>query len=746
MNGDISSTNQNPKDLPPKVEPSVWDWFRSLLRGRPLLIPDGEGEEITDDSAFLMAEEAPKSVPVTPAVVTPDKRQRAKLNPAILRMPMALFFAFLAQIGLDQKMGSPVVNGVLYLIAGLFIAWATLADDFAFFKPQSVVEGATPLTFRPIWLGSTFVFSVLTYLASSFNRFRITTLLFWSLALLSIVLALWDGEISLEPWRKRLRTWLTTTRVQITLDRWGLILVLVLGLSVYFRVANLISVPPEMTSDHAEKLYDTVDVLNGNYSIYFTRNTGREAIQFYLAAATVKLFGTGITFLTLKIGMVAIGILTLPFIYLLGKEVAGKEGGLAAMALTGVGYWPNVISRTGLRFSFYPLFVSIAFYYLIRGLRRGSRNDFLRCGLVVGIALHSYSPVRVLPVIIAFGVLVFLLHRSARGQRWAITSWLIAAGLVALVVFIPLMRFALEHPDIFMSRTRTRIFGEGAPLDINPWAVYLKNAWNGLLMYGWDNGAVWVNCIPFRPALDWVTGALFHLGIIILVVRYYRHRHWADLFLLLSIPILQLPSTLALAFPAENPATNRAAGAYVPAFLAAGIAMTAIWAWVQKQMRGDRRIYISLLLPLLLFAIAAKQNHTLVFDTYQDRYVRSALNTSEAGYAIRDFAESIGDYDTAHVVSFPYWLDTRLVGIWAGRPQRDYETWPKDFESLLGETRSQLFILNPSDTAALASLRTLFPEGRLTLKESQWEGRDLFLFLVPAKVDAESIELLEPES
>ena len=126
--------------------------------------------------------------------------------------------------------------------------------------------------------------------------------------------------------------------------------------------------------------------------------------------------------------------------------------------------------------------------------------------------------------------------------------------------------------------------------------------------------------------------------------------------------------------------------------------------------------------------------------------MRSALNTSEAGYAIRDFAESIGDYDTAHVVSFPYWLDTRLVGIWAGRPQRDYETWPKDFESLLGETRSQLFILNPSDTAALASLRTLFPEGRLTLKESQWEGRDLFLFLVPAKVDAESIELLEPES
>jgi len=163
-------------------------------------------------------------------------------------------------------------------------------------------------------------------------------------------------------------------------------------------------------------------------------------------------------------------------------------------------------------------------------------------------------------------------------------------------------------------------------------------------------------------------------------------------------------------------------------------------------MRGNRRAFVSLLIPLLLFTIAAKQNYTLVFDTYEERYLRTALNTSEAGYIIRDFAESIGDYDTAHVVSFPYWLDTRLVGIWAGRPHRDYETWPEDFESFLGETRSQLFILNPNDTAALERLRTLFPDGKLKVKESQLEGKDLFLFVVPAKVDAETIEFMEPES
>ena len=51
---------------------------------------------------------------------------------------------------------------------------------------------------------------------------------------------------------------------------------------MYFRFADLATVPAEMVSDHAEKLLDVVDILNGNYSIFFPRNTGREALQFYL--------------------------------------------------------------------------------------------------------------------------------------------------------------------------------------------------------------------------------------------------------------------------------------------------------------------------------------------------------------------------------------------------------------------------------------------------------------------------------
>ncbi len=78
-------------------------------------------------------------------------------------------------------------------------------------------------------------------------------------------------------------------------------MVLVVLVSIFFRVYELQAVPSEMFSDHAEKLLDVADVLDGKTSIFFTRNTGREPLQFYLTALIIKIFNTGISFLSLKI-------------------------------------------------------------------------------------------------------------------------------------------------------------------------------------------------------------------------------------------------------------------------------------------------------------------------------------------------------------------------------------------------------------------------------------------------------------
>jgi hypothetical protein len=158
----------------------------------------------------------------------------------------------------------------------------------------------------------------------------------------------------------------------------------VFALVVFFRVTQLNTIPNEMVSD-PPKLQDVDDLLNGQFRIFFPRNTGREAIQFYLSAAVARIFGTGISFLTLKIGTVLAGLLTLPYMYLLGRELGGRKVGLATLLLGGVAYWPNIISRIALRFALYPLFVAPAFYYLVRGLRLRRRNDLLLSGLAIGL-------------------------------------------------------------------------------------------------------------------------------------------------------------------------------------------------------------------------------------------------------------------------------------------------------------------------------------------------------------------------
>ena len=92
-------------------------------------------------------------------------------------------------------------------------------------------------------------------------------------------------------------------------------------------------------------------------------------------------------------------------------------------------------------------------------------------------------------------------------------------------------------------------------------------------MYFWSDGQIWVHSVTNAPALDVVSAALYFLGVILLFVRYVRRRTWQDLVLLLSVPLLMLPSILSLAFPDENPALNRAAGAIVPVFVIIAIAL-----------------------------------------------------------------------------------------------------------------------------------------------------------------------------
>jgi hypothetical protein len=418
--------------------------------------------------------------------------------------------------------------------------------------------------------------------------------------------------------------------------------------------------------------------------------------------------------------------------------VGGRRLGLLVLMLTGIAYWPNVISRVGLRFPLYPLFVAPLMFHMLRGLRTRNRNDFILAGIFLGLGLHGYSPFRIVPVLVVAAFALYLLHAQSRGARQSVVLWLVIVALVSLIVFLPLLRYATEHPDSFNYRAMTRLADVEQPLAAPWYQVLLSNTWNALLLFNWDNGGIWVHSLPNRPAMDVVTAALFLIGVLLLAVRYGEQRHWQDLFLLLSIPILLLPSILSLAFPDENPSLNRTAGAMVPAFLIAALALEGLITAVAA--RGWRT-WLAYALAVVLLWSSASRNYDLVFRQYDQNFRLNAWNSSEMGAIIKQFGDAYGTTTTAWVIPFPHWVDTRLVGVWAGVPNRDFGLWADELPVTLQFAGPKLFIARAhtelpdlNDEKAVAALRELYPQGSLSLHRSKVPGRehDFWVYFVPA--------------
>jgi hypothetical protein len=134
---------------------------------------------------------------------------------------------------------------------------------------------------------------------------------------------------------------------------------------------------------------------------------------------------------------------------------------------------------------------------------------------------------------------------------------------------------------------------------------------------------------------------------------------------------------------------------------------------------------------LVLLFWASLQNYDLVFNQYQDYYRRASWNTSEMGQVIRDFADSVGSPDTAWVLAYPHWVDTRLVGMNAGIPTKDYSVGPDALPETRADPRAKLFLVKPEDSAGLEALRLLYPQGVLQKYTSPVEGHDFWMVFVP---------------
>lgn len=180
-------------------------------------------------------------------------------------------------------------------------------------------------------------------------------------------------------------------------------------------------------------------------------------LDFQMMAGTMRLFGSDL----FGLSMTAVwqGVLTIPALYLLGRELYGRRPGLLAATLAAISYTHIHFSRIVTTAS--PLlFITFTYFFLFRGLRQqaaaeqgsaaGQRLSFTLAGLSLGVGLLVYFPIRINVMIVTLLFLWLLLwqRQAIVANRW---GWL-AFILAALVGFGPMLGFVFQDFTAFVGR------------------------------------------------------------------------------------------------------------------------------------------------------------------------------------------------------------------------------------------------------------------------------------------------------
>jgi hypothetical protein len=662
---------------------------------------------------------------------------------------LALLGILLAAAGQYLHVFREAAGMSVIFFAGAVFCWVVALITSSVVIETRLDNPATPetrtrsMTMTPVI--SALGLALLTFLFGSDNGFNSDNVLAWFGSMALFLYAFWRPEKDLVTWRVWWDARAAALRDALSnglhLSVRVLLLTGVLFLGVFSYFENLDGVPAELDSPHAEKILDVNRVLDGARPIYIERGLGHPPLDYFVTAAFVALTGHPLDFMALKLVDAALGVLLVLGMFLLARELFEFDVALIAAALMAIGKWPLALARQGLAYPFAPLALVLTLYYLVRALKYQHRNDFLMAGLFLGFGLYASDVLRISPLLVA----VFLIGWYLAGpssRRLPVRSYIRNSVLLfglALIVALPILRYAIDRPAIFWNETLARLFGDNPSFSSNPLALlgtFTTNLWHAVLMFNWRGDGGWPVNVPGDPALDYVTGALFLFGLTYALFRILRHHEFIYALILIGLVLMLFPSAISLANPDENPSALFASGAIPFVFILASLPLVWVGHVIERMAASTpwtRAASVGIV--LVLFVLAARANFNRYFSDFALVYRQSSWNSSEIASAIRGFAGSVGDAGHAWIVAYPDWVDARNVGINMG--QVGWEQTLQNADDALpqvGDNTTKLYILSAADHDNLARLQQIFPNGQVRAYPAPIPGHDWLMFLVPGTV------------
>jgi hypothetical protein len=286
---------------------------------------------------------------------------------------------------------------------------------------------------------------------------------------------------------------------------------------------------------------------------------------FALVALSFQIFGKSI--IAIRIVTVLMGLASIVFSFLAGREIKGNRFGLLFAFAVAVSRWHVNFSRFGVYTMSVSCFGLLAIWFLLRARRTHQVHDFAWAGAALGFGLNFYIAARLtviaLLIYLFYEFLLTIWRKLAPVgtnpfPRSALMTGLFALSVTLWLTTAPLVQYALTNPNLYWGRSNeVSIFTQRDEPDLIK-AIY-KNTVTHLLMFNFHGDNNGRHNLPGEPMLDPAMGVFFVVGISLGIVHF---RKPINLLMLVLFIVGLMGGILSLDF--EAPQSTRAFNAIMP--------------------------------------------------------------------------------------------------------------------------------------------------------------------------------------
>jgi|GEM_PF-721870 len=273
-------------------------------------------------------------------------------------------------------------------------------------------------------------------------------LLVWAMVMLTLIMAALPSEG--QPYAR--------DKDPIKWREWLVIGALLIG-ALAMRAVNVGSVPYLMDQDEA-KFADEGAALE---KLAFQATPFEPGVdshpRIYMMMISVMVGLIGPTLTAARLPSAIMGALGIPAVYLLGREIFGRRLALVAALFMMAWSYQIAFSRLSMNQPADPLFATLAFYFLLRGLRRGAIVDYMASGIFLGVAQMFYLGGRLAP----FVMVAYLVYQGIREPQLIKRQWraLLIVPIAALIVILPQNFYLLYFHEPLSTRADKSILLNG---------------------------------------------------------------------------------------------------------------------------------------------------------------------------------------------------------------------------------------------------------------------------------------------